>query len=96
MVAWCSASTPKNRLTVSLSLLAELQQGGGWLQRQLNYSGEIKARPVSMTEAQFRWEMNQDVMATEKLAEGIRGFTADQIKLEKALAERFGPTCDPA
>jgi transaldolase len=42
-----------------------------------------------MTEAEFRWEMNQDAMATEKLAEGIRGFTVDQIKLEKTLAEKL-------
>jgi transaldolase len=42
-----------------------------------------------MTEAEFRWEMNQDVMATEKLADGIRGFTADQIKLEKLLADKL-------
>lgn len=79
-----------DRLTISPSLLEELQQGEGVLQRQLNYSGAIKPRPASMTEAQFRWEMNQDVMATDKLAEGIRGFTADQIKLENALAARLG------
>lgn len=39
--------------------------------------------------AEYRWEMNGDAMATEKLAEGIRGFTVDQVKLEKALAERL-------
>jgi len=42
-----------------------------------------------MTEAEFRWQMNEDAMATEKLAEGIRGFTADQIKLEKVLAKKL-------
>jgi transaldolase len=41
---------------------------------------------VSLTQAQFRWQMNEDAMATEKLAEGIRNFTIDQIKLEKQLA----------
>lgn len=78
-----------DRLTISPSLLEELQSTEGVLQRQLYYAGITKPRPASMTEAQFRWEMNQDVMATEKLADGIRGFTVDQIKLEKALAEKF-------
>ena len=78
-----------DRLTISPSLLHELQHAEGVLQRRLSYSGAIKARPASMTEAEFRWEMNQDAMATEKLAEGIRGFTVDQIKLEKTLAEKL-------
>ncbi|MFA6971755.1 MAG: transaldolase [Gallionella sp.] len=78
-----------DRLTISPTLLEELQRTDGVLQRQLNYAGTTKSRPASMTEAQFRWEMNQDVMATEKLADGIRGFTVDQIKLEKALAAKF-------
>ena len=78
-----------DRLTISPSLLHELQHMEGVLQRRLSYAGTIKARPASMTEAEFRWEMNQDAMATEKLAEGIRGFTVDQIKLEKTLAEKL-------
>lgn len=78
-----------DRLTISPSLLEELQSAQGVLQRRLSYTGAIKPRPASMTEAEFRWEMNQDAMATEKLAEGIRGFTVDQIKLEKALAEKL-------
>ncbi|MDO8207963.1 MAG: transaldolase [Gallionella sp.] len=78
-----------DRLTISPTFLEELQSTDGTLQCQLNYAGMIKPRAASMTEAQFRWEMNQDVMAADKLAEGIRGFTVDQIKLEKALAERF-------
>jgi transaldolase len=78
-----------DRLTISPSLLQELQNTGGTLQRRLIYTGAIKPRPASMTEAEFRWEMNQDAMATEKLAEGIRGFTVDQTKLEKTLAEKL-------
>lgn len=78
-----------DRLTISPALLEELQSAEGALQRRLSYSGTIKPRPASMTEAEFRWEMNQDVMATEKLAEGIRGFTVDQIKLEKALSGKL-------
>jgi transaldolase len=78
-----------DRLTISPQLLQELQNTEGELQRRLSYTGPIKARPASLTEAEFRWEMNQDAMATEKLAEGIRGFTVDQIKLEKTLAEKL-------
>lgn len=78
-----------DRLTIGPNFLEELQKTEGKLERRLHYSGAIKPRPPSMTEAEFRWEMNEDAMATEKLAEGIRGFTADQIKLEKVLAERL-------
>jgi transaldolase len=78
-----------DRLTISPSLLQELQGTGGKLQRRLQFDSAIKPRPASMTEAEFRWEMNQDAMATEKLAEGIRGFTVDQTKLEKTLAEKL-------
>jgi transaldolase len=78
-----------DRLTISPSLLEELQKTEGVLQRRLQYTGAIKPRPASMTEAEFRWEMNQDAMATDKLAEGIRGFKVDQIKLEKTLAEKL-------
>jgi transaldolase len=78
-----------DRLTISPNFLEELQKTAGTLPRRLSYSGAIKPRPPSMTEAEFRWEMNQDAMATDKLAEGIRGFTADQIKLEKVLAEKL-------
>ncbi len=78
-----------DRLTISPPLLQELQNTEGELKRRLVYTGTIKARPASMTEAEFRWEMNEDAMATEKLAEGIRGFTVDQIKLEKTLAEKL-------
>lgn len=78
-----------DRLTIGPNFLEELQKTGGVLERRLQYSGKIKPRPASMTEAEFRWEMNEDAMVTEKLAEGIRSFTADQVKLEKALAERL-------
>jgi len=40
-----------------------------------------------LAESEFRWDLNEDQMATEKLAEGIRKFTADQIALEKMLSE---------
>jgi transaldolase len=78
-----------DRLTISPDLLDELHQTEGGLDRRLRVVGEIKPKPNVMSEAEFRWEMNQDAMATDKLSEGIRGFTIDQIKLEKMLAERM-------
>ena len=45
--------------------------------------------PVTMIEATFRWEMNADAMATEKLAEGIRGFDIDHKKLIEIIAARM-------
>jgi transaldolase len=59
------------------------------LVRRLIDPGATEPRPARMTETEYRWEMNEDAMAMEKLAEGIRGFTVDQVKLEKALAEKF-------
>ena len=41
---------------------------------------------VEMSEQVFRWMMNEDAMATEKLAEGIRNFAIDTVKLEKLIA----------
>lgn len=75
-----------DRLTISPALLDELAGMEGILEQRLRDGGPSQPRPASMTESEFRWEMNQDAMATEKLAEGIRSFTADQIKLEKLLA----------
>ena len=78
-----------DRLTVSPNLLQDLAATEGTLIRVLTDSGKTSAAPAKMTEEEFRFELNQDAMATEKLAEGIRGFVADQIKLEVALAEKL-------
>jgi transaldolase len=78
-----------DRLTISPALLEELGSTQGNLPRVLKDNGATKKRPASLTEAQFRFDHNEDQMATEKLSEGIRGFVADQLKLEKALAERL-------
>jgi transaldolase len=45
------------------------------------------AKKVSYDEAGFRFALNEDAMATEKLAEGIRAFAADAVKLEKLMQE---------
>jgi transaldolase len=77
-----------DRLTISPQLLEELSQDSSLLSRKLDpaNSGDNIAKPEN-TEAAFRWSMNDDAMATEKLAEGIRNFTADQVKLEYILAK---------
>jgi transaldolase len=78
-----------DRLTVSPNLLQDLAATEGTLVRVLTDGGATSTAPAKMTEAEFRFELNQDAMATEKLAEGIRGFVADQIKLEVALAAKL-------
>ena len=74
-----------DRLTISPALLQELSDMDGTLQRQLTAPATQTAKPQPLDEKTFRWQLNQDAMATEKLAEGIRLFTADQIALEKML-----------
>jgi transaldolase len=78
-----------DRLTIAPSLLEELGATQGNLPRVLKDNGATAKRPALMTESEFRFALNEDAMATEKLAEGIRGFVADQIKLEKALSEKL-------
>jgi len=78
-------------LTISPSLLKELENTEGVLQKKLDIekSKSVDIQPVVMNEKTFRWMMNEDAMATEKLAEGIRKFTEDLIKLEKYMAEQL-------
>ncbi|AWB68201.1 transaldolase [Saccharobesus litoralis] len=74
-----------DRLTIGPGLLDQLADTQGEVPVKLAFNGEVKARPEPMTEAEFRWEHNEDAMATEKLAEGIRNFAKDQLKLEATL-----------
>ncbi|AMB74492.1 transaldolase [Pantoea ananatis] len=76
-----------DRLTVSPSFLAQLQQSDAVIPTPLDYSGEIQSKPETISEAEFYWSHNQDPMAVEKLAEGIRLFAIDQNKLETLLAQ---------
>ena len=48
-----------------------------------------KLERISLDEKKFRWMLNEDAMATEKTAEGIRNFHADAVKLEKFVLERI-------
>jgi len=77
-----------DRLTIGPALLEQLAAAEGSVERRLDpanaSSTDAKHGP---SEAEFRWAQNDDAMATEKLAEGIRGFAADQVKLEKLLAK---------
>ena len=78
-------------LTISPSLLAELQASTDPLPRKLDpahQSPDIVRRTYD--ERTFRFELNEDAMATEKTAEGIRKFAADIVKLEKLVAAAAG------
>ena len=73
-------------LTIGPDFLAELQSEDDHLVQQLNSeSGDNFEKKLSFSEAEFRWQMNQDAMATEKLAQGIRAFAVDQVKLENLM-----------
>lgn len=76
-------------LTIAPSLLKELENTQGTLELKLDAatSKQQEITALTMNEKTFRWMMNEDAMATEKLAEGIRNFTKDLIKLEKHIAE---------
>jgi len=78
-----------DRLTISPELLKELDASSDDLPRRLADDGTRTALPPAMDESRFRWGMNEDAMASDKLAEGIRKFAADQRQLEKLLAERL-------
>ncbi|MCZ4324164.1 transaldolase [Pseudomonas anguilliseptica] len=73
-----------DRLTISPELLQQLADDQQPLARLLS-PGQATEAKQSLSESQFRWAMNEDAMATEKLAEGIRLFARDQEKLEKLL-----------
>ncbi|MDK9557439.1 transaldolase [Marinobacter sp. M216] len=77
-----------DRLTISPTLLQELQDDNTNLTRKLSAEGASSPdRPGIINERLFRWESNEDAMATEKLADGIRRFTADQIELEHRVRQ---------
>lgn len=79
-----------DKLTISPALLDELAANPAALPQKLNTANIVAAAPYPvLDEKTFRWQHNQDAMATEKLAEGIRLFAADIIKLEGLLAARL-------
>lgn len=78
-----------DRLTIAPNLLQQLQDSEEEVVRKLIPFSQGFRRPAPMSEAEFRWEHNQDAMAVEKLAEGIRLFAIDQRKLEDLLAAKL-------
>lgn len=74
-------------LTISPDLLEQLAAAEGEVVQALNADAAKAAslQFVEYDEAQFRYALNEDAMATEKLAEGIRAFAADAVKLERIL-----------
>ena len=77
-------------LTIGPNYLQELRDDEGELARQLSADSTGSAQPrLQMDEKKFRWMQNEDAMATEKLAQGIRAFAADQVKLETLIAPRL-------
>src|SRR6516164_2996549 len=72
-------------LTISPDLLDQLEQTDGTIQRTLDptTAKANKDQQLHLTEKDFRWMHNEDAMATEKLAEGIRKFNSDAQKLEE-------------
>jgi transaldolase len=76
-------------LTISTDLLGDLQKSEETLSRKLavETAKAQKIDKVHMDEKTFRWMLNEDAMATEKLGEGIRKFAADLNKLKEFVAK---------
>jgi transaldolase len=78
-------------LTISPALLEELAKTPGTVTRKLTPEGAQKStsQKITLNDSAFRWMLNEDQMATEKLSEGIRSFAADAVKLEKYIAKKL-------
>jgi transaldolase len=79
-----------DRLTISPGLLETLSASSELVTTRLdvNVAKALPLDKVSMGEQDFRWHMNEDAMATEKLSEGIRKFNADYVTLRAYLGEQ--------
>jgi len=78
-----------DKLTISPELLEELKKGNNSVTRVLKEDGKVdRSKAKKLSEKEFRWLLNEDAMATEKLAQGIRSFAADSIKLEKIISDK--------
>ncbi len=78
-------------LTIAPHLLEELKNSKDPIQRKLDpaMAAQSSIKKIHVDESAFRWGLNEDAMATEKLAEGIRNFTKDILKLETLLKSHF-------
>lgn len=82
-----------DRLTIAPALLKELEGDSATQLTRMLDAADKKSHDgiskVAVDEKSFRFALNQDAMATEKLAEGIRGFSADLVKLEKIVKDKM-------
>lgn len=78
-----------HRLTISPALLEELDASEEPIQRRIAFPGQHTQTPSALSEGEFRWGHNQDAMANDKLAEGIRRFAEDQASLEVLIAKKM-------
>lgn len=78
-------------LTISPGLLQQLQDDSSELKQVLSVDAaqELPIPKIHVTEKYFRWAMNEDAMATEKLSEGIRNFGKDTLKLEAMIEAKI-------
>jgi transaldolase len=74
-------------LTISPDLLQKLADAEGTVERKLIANADADIQKIALDEKTFRFMLNEDAMATEKLAEGIRAFCADSGKLKKMIDE---------
>ena len=81
-----------DRLTIAPQLLDKLSASPDPIEKKLDaaYAASMDIVKIDVDdEKTFRWMMNEDAMATEKLAEGIRDFTADIVKLEAIVKAKM-------
>jgi transaldolase len=78
-------------LTISPTLLSELQSNTTPVERKLTPQNANRAQiePLELDERKFRWLLNEDAMASDKLSDGIRLFHADAVKLGKLISEQM-------
>lgn len=78
-------------LTISPKLLGELEASTETLPQKLSPESakNAKLERLELSEAKFRWLLNEDQMATDKLSDGIRKFAADSIKLEGIIKSKL-------
>lgn len=80
-----------DRLTISPNLLDKLAESKETVTKRLDAeaAASMDIAKIDMNEKTFRWMMNEDAMATEKLAEGIRNFAKDIVKLEEIVKSKM-------
>lgn len=78
-----------DRLTIAPALLDELSKDQGTLVPKLSPDARKPDPKIAMDEKTFRWMMNEDAMATEKLAEGIRAFAKDLQALRSMVQKQL-------